>query len=386
MSEQIQFSTSQLDAIRDTVNVGLVSAADMLQKLLNHEITMQATNAEIAEIDNLEVFGLIPAICAKLEYAGAMHGKCALILGQSDIKQLLNLLMNIEESDDDESELELDDITFNTIRELMSQMLTSYSTTLSGFLGETVQVTVSDITVFEMMAEVEKYFGCDASTNVVNMNTQVGVKDVMSSCYCMVFDNMLSEQMVARICNQQAAAPTAASAPELQSSVQPNAGGAMDISLSKQPATKSDPADVIDNVGGLTQGRAIQRNINPADQPQVSSEPQGEMRMQNVRFPEFAAGGVMGDSLHRGNMDLLMDVPLNVTVEIGKTRKKMREIMDFTQGTVIGLEKQAGAPVDIVVNGQLIARGDVVVIDDNFAVRVTEIVSTRELGERNRQE
>mgnify|MGYP000579807448 FL=1 len=73
-------------------------------------------------------------------------------------------------------------------------------------------------------------------------------------------------------------------------------------------------------------------------------------------------------------MDLLMDVPLSVTVEIGKTRRKMRDIMEFTQGTVIDLEKQAGAPVDIVVNGQLIARGDVVVIDDNFGVRITEIV------------
>ena len=69
-----------------------------------------------------------------------------------------------------------------------------------------------------------------------------------------------------------------------------------------------------------------------------------------------------------------MDVPLSVTVEIGKTRRKMRDIMEFTQGTVIDLEKQAGAPVDIVVNGQLIARGDVVVIDDNFGVRITEIV------------
>ena len=81
-------------------------------------------------------------------------------------------------------------------------------------------------------------------------------------------------------------------------------------------------------------------------------------------------------------MDLLMDVPLNVTVEIGKTRRKMREIMDFTQGTVLSLEKQAGAPVDIVVNGQLLARGDVVVIDDNFGVRITEIVGMKDTGEK----
>lgn len=76
-----------------------------------------------------------------------------------------------------------------------------------------------------------------------------------------------------------------------------------------------------------------------------------------------------------------MNVPLNVSVEIGSTKRKIKDIMEFGQGTVIELDKQAGAPVDIVVNGQLIARGDVVVIDDNFAVRVTEILGTKELME-----
>ena len=77
------------------------------------------------------------------------------------------------------------------------------------------------------------------------------------------------------------------------------------------------------------------------------------------------------------NLKLLMGVPLNVTVEIGSARKKVKEILDFTQGTIIELERQAGSPVDIIVNGHLIAKGDVVVIDDNFAVRITEIIKSK---------
>lgn len=73
-------------------------------------------------------------------------------------------------------------------------------------------------------------------------------------------------------------------------------------------------------------------------------------------------------------MDLMMGLPLKVSVEIGQTEKRIKDIMDFTQGTIIELEKQAGAPVDIIVNGHLIAHGDVVVIDDNFGVRITEII------------
>lgn len=86
------------------------------------------------------------------------------------------------------------------------------------------------------------------------------------------------------------------------------------------------------------------------------------------------------------NLKLLMGVPLNVTVEIGSTTKKVKEILDFQQGTVIELERQAGAPVDIIVNGHLIAKGDVVVIDDNFAVRITEIIKSKfldNLGKEN---
>jgi len=104
------------------------------------------------------------------------------------------------------------------------------------------------------------------------------------------------------------------------------------------------------------------------------------VNVQNVQFPDFSdAKPVFSAPLTSGNMNLLMNVPLSVSIEIGRTKKKIREIMEFSQGSIIELEKQAGAPVDIIVNGQLMARGDVVVIDDNFAVRVTEIIGTKEL-------
>jgi flagellar motor switch protein FliN/FliY len=104
------------------------------------------------------------------------------------------------------------------------------------------------------------------------------------------------------------------------------------------------------------------------------------VNVQNVQFPVFSGQqSVFSAPLSNGNIDMLMNVPLNVSIEIGRTKKKIRDIMDFNQGSIIELEKQAGAPVDIIVNGQLMARGDVVVIDDNFAVRITEIIGTKEL-------
>lgn len=119
----------------------------------------------------------------------------------------------------------------------------------------------------------------------------------------------------------------------------------------------------------------------PQPYPQQQNVLKQGVNVQNAQFPNFTdqSGHVLNAPLSGQNMELIMNVPLNVSVEIGKTKRKIKDIMEFSQGTVIELEKQAGAPVDIVVNGQLIARGDVVVIDDNFGVRVTEIVGTKEL-------
>ena len=74
------------------------------------------------------------------------------------------------------------------------------------------------------------------------------------------------------------------------------------------------------------------------------------------------------------NLELIMEVPLQVTVEIGRTQRKVQDILEYTKGSLVVLDKLAGDQVDLFVNGKCIARGDVVVIDDNFGVRITEIV------------
>ena len=81
-----------------------------------------------------------------------------------------------------------------------------------------------------------------------------------------------------------------------------------------------------------------------------------------------------GMAKERKNIGLLMDVPLQIAVELGRTTKKIREILEFGQGSIIELDKLAGEPVDIMVNGKTIAKGEVVVIDESFGVRITDII------------
>ncbi|MBP5605734.1 MAG: flagellar motor switch protein FliN, partial [Ruminiclostridium sp.] len=101
------------------------------------------------------------------------------------------------------------------------------------------------------------------------------------------------------------------------------------------------------------------------------------VNVQNAQLNSFDVSNMPLSGDQKKNLELLMGVPLEISVEIGTAKRKVKDILEFTQGTIIELERQAGAPVDIIVNGNLIAKGDIVVIDDNFAVRITEIIKSK---------
>ena len=126
---------------------------------------------------------------------------------------------------------------------------------------------------------------------------------------------------------------------------------------------------------GMPQGYYMPPYGYPPMQPVQRGSAVNVQAVQLQSFENYNSKDLNADQ--NDNLKLLMGVPLDVTVEIGSTRKKVKDVLDFTQGTIIELERQAGAPVDVIVNGHLIARGDVVVIDDNFAVRITEIIKSK---------
>lgn len=156
------------------------------------------------------------------------------------------------------------------------------------------------------------------------------------------------------------------------------------VPVAPQPAVEQQaPA----NQGGQQMQRApqVQQPQMQQQQPQMQQQPpmqqMGNMGgapstvIQGVQFPDLS-GGVAGKD--QGNIGLLMDVSMEMTVELGRTKKLIKDILGMGEGTIIELDKLAGEPVDILVNHKLIAKGEVVVIDENFGVRVTEIVSPME--------
>lgn len=354
MENNTNFGSEQIDALNEVIEIGLNSSAEILSKLLNNDVEFNTQQLNQEKIMGLESFGDEPGLAVALNISGAVNGKASVVVQNTFVKEILKVLMNADEGDENNSD-ELDEIAVGTFKELVGQMAGAYADSITTFLGSNIKIEAGETEeISDECEEVADFLECNVEDEAYSLVNSFKINDVLSGSFVIVLNesavvNTIGKIMSSDDYNEDLDYNDSEGYNDFSSGMgMPNAGAA--IAAAKKMGS---PTSVVKN---------------------------GGINVQSASFPSFAgssSGG--GIPLLNGNIDLLMDVPLNVTIEIGKTRRKMRDIMEFTQGTIIDLEKQAGAPVDVVVNGQLIARGDVVVIDDNFGVRITEIVGNASL-------
>ena len=128
-----------------------------------------------------------------------------------------------------------------------------------------------------------------------------------------------------------------------------------------------------------TNARHEQPRAQPLPQKTEVAQSRKMEEAKEFAYKQLEPYGEIGPSESgTNNMDLIMSVPIQLTVELGRAKRKIRDIIELSQGNIIELDRQAGAQVDIMANGRLIAKGDVVVVDDNYSVRITEIVRSKD--------
>lgn len=377
--ENIEFNSYEIDAVGEILNISMGSAATAVSELLNAKVWITTPQVNVVKVDELNYDNLEPAICVKIVYVEGITGLNMMVLKQNDVQLILNqLLGNPLVIDPD---FEFDEMSISAVSEIMNQMMGASATALSDLLGMTVDISVPTPYIIEKTS-----FGdlceMDASETVVAVTFNLTIDGVMESEFMSVLSlplaKTLSGKMIEKfqVAEEEEAHQSAPAAPAPAPAPAPAA-----------PAPA--PAQPMPQMPQMPMGEMPQ-------QPMYQMPPQGAygypnqyaaygayppppppVNIQNAQLHQFDAMdfGIPADQ--KDNLKLLMGVPLEISVEIGTAKRKVKDILEFTQGTIIELERQAGAPVDIVVNGNLIARGDVVVIDDNFAVRITEIVKSK---------
>lgn len=400
-------SPMETDAIGEVMNISMGSAATAISQMLDKQVEITTPKVTVSKLSDINYDQYEPALLVKIVYTSGITGSNVMVYHQSDMQMILNTLMGIPDPPSDD--FVFDELSISAACEVMNQMMGSSSTALAEFLNKKIDISPPTAMVMQentFLAAMEM----DSSSEVVTITFNLSIKDMVDSEFVSVLSIDLVKEILAQFIGDggdvampeeatpppsaQPVPPAPLAEPQPVAAAPPPAAavppppGQMAAMPPPQPAPMAppeyqQPAAYAQPAPAPYPQQAMYTPQQPMYSQPAYAQPQPPVNPVDVRpveFPEFGQGvHVRGGPVMGGNLDLIMNVPLEVSIEIGTTKRKIRDIMNFTSGTVVELDKQAGAPVDIVVNGQLIAHGDVVVIDDNFGVRITEIVGTKEL-------
>lgn len=380
----VEFSSYEIDAVGEILNISMGAAATAVSELLNAKVWITTPQVNVVKASDLNYDRLEPAICVKIVYVKGISGQNMMVLKQDDVQLILNQLMGnpLVVSPD----FEFDEMNISAVSEVMNQMMGASATALSDLLGMTVDIStptpyVIEQTNFCQLAEL------DPNETIVAVTFNLTVDGIMNSEFMSVMSVELAKSLSSKMIEKfhgdepdpEPAPAPAAAAPAPAPAAQPAPAPA---AAQPQPAPAAMPQQPAPGA------YAYPPQGQPAPYPGYTypnqyaaygayPPPVPPVNIQNAQLHQFDNVDYGLPTDQQDNLKLLMGVPLEISVEIGTAKRKVKDILEFTQGTIIELERQAGAPVDVVVNGNLIARGDVVVIDDNFAVRITEIVKSK---------
>ncbi|KNH36346.1 MULTISPECIES: flagellar motor switch phosphatase FliY [Exiguobacterium] len=337
----------EIDALGEVGNISLGNSATALSALLNQKVEITTPHVRMISMEELRSRYPIPHVALRVGYTEGFKGENVLILTQRDASVIANLMMGgdgvIDES------LEMDPIALSAVQEAMNQMMGAAATSMSTVFSMRIDISPPAVEIFDFSQDKSIVDSFSLWENMVIIEFDLKIGTMIDSKIVQLAPLDFSKQLIQKLFSASTT-QQAEPAPQATAQAQPE---------QPQPQAQPTPAPAME-----------QRTVVPPPEPKAT--PVGVSPVQFSQLGEMEVEGTPG------NIGMLYDVPLNVTVELGRTRRSVRDILELTQGSVIELDKLAGEPVDVLVNNTLIATGEVVVIEENFGVRITEIVNTKE--------
>ena len=377
-------SDTEKDAIGEIANISMGSSATTLYSLVNRKVNITTPVVELANWDTVTKDYQRPCVFIQIRYTSGLDGSNIMILKEHDVKVITDLMMGGDGSNTDG---ELGELHLSAISEAMNQMMGSAATSMSTMLGKMIDISPPEATRIDLQ---DFKFGGDIadflSHTFVKISFRMQIEDLVDSTIMQLYPIEFAKSLYETFISTQDSASTSATAPA------PATAPAAPEPAPYVPPTAAAPAGSVNPQMGTQQMGAApgygmpqmgmapgygtpQMGMAPGyGMPQMDMSQQQSMNIQPAQFQNFSGGTGQGQMPSQENIGLIMDVPLEVTVELGRTKKSIAEILDFAPGTIIELDKIAGEPVDVLVNGKFVAKGEVVVIEESFGVRVTEII------------
>lgn len=344
-AKEEHLDSMESDALGEIGNISFGNSATALSTLLQQKVEITTPVVSEVRIEALRERYPTPHVALRVGYTEGIQGENVLVLTREDAAIISDLMLGGSgENVDPES---LDEIRLSAVQEAMNQMMGAAATSLSTVFSKKIDISPPLIEVFDATKNQTIIDRLELWETMVLIEFNLKVGTLIDSTIVQIAPIQFGKQLVDELMK---ATGEVKAAPE-PAKAQPQAEAPKPQPQAQQQAQPVAPQP------------SKQKSM-----PEVAVSQAEFMPLQSPASQEAAPA----------NLGLLYDVPLNVTVELGRTKKSVREVLELSQGSIIELDKLAGEPVDIYVNQQRIARGEVVVIEENFGVRVTEIIQPHE--------
>lgn len=349
LAEAPYLTDAEKDALGEIGNISMGTAATTMSLLLDRRVQITIPRVSITTPREISEASPMPFVVVEVGYTEGLEGRNLLVIRTHDGAIISDLMMG---RDGLNPQLEIDDFVLSALSEAMNQMMGSAATSMSNIFNRTIMISPPTARIIDLGHEPLDA-QLDSDEFLVKIAFSMTVEDLLDSELMLLLEVEFAKEMLALLMPIDEDIVPALQAGE--------AKAAVEHGVAKEPSMP------------------VQEQITataPAPSEQASSQPPEvePKKIQSVEFQPLPVA-VETQAATTGNLQLLLDVPLKLTVELGRTSKTVKEVLDLVPGSIFELDRVAGEPVDIYVNGKLVAKGEVVVIDENFGVRITDIVS-----------
>lgn len=393
------------DAIGEVANISMGTSATTLYSLVNKKVNITTPTVQTARWENVISEYEKPCVFIQIKYTVGLNGTNILVLKEHDVKVITDLMMG---GDGTNIDGDLTELHLSAISEAMNQMMGSSSTSLSSMLGKTIDISPPEASLVDIQTkephELSPFLEGDFVRVAFNMQIEDLVDSTLMQLYPLDFAKAVADTFMQNMMGGSAPEPAPAPAPAMSApepapmpmQMAPDMGMQQQMGMQNMQGMPGMgmPQMGMQNMQGMPGMGMPQMGMPGMGMQGMSGMPQMGMPMmqpgmgmqgmpmmgynmpnvniQPAQFQSFAAG--QGEMVSAESIELIKDVPLEVTVELGRTNKSISDILEFAPGTIIELDKIAGEPIDVLVNGKFVAKGEVVVIEESFGVRIMEII------------
>jgi flagellar motor switch protein FliN/FliY len=335
-----ELTEEEQDILGEIGNISFGTSATTLYTLLRNKVTITTPKVSVLSWEELKKEFNIPYVGVEVEYTEGLKGHNLLILKKEDVLKMTDLMMGGEGKIE---EGEITELHLSAIGEAMNQMIGSAATSLSTLLNKTINISPPKAFIVDFTASMPTDISFPEG-DVVKIAFKMEVGEIIDSEIMQLLPFDFAKELVHSVLSKnEEKSPQATSQEESSSAI-----------------IESDEKNV-------------ETGSNISTRDKVTKKKQ-KVNVSPVVFQSFDEEPTSKSKEDKENLELILDVPLTITVELGKTKKLIKDILELSEGSIIELDKLAGEPVDILANGKYIAKGEVVVIDENFGVRITDIV------------